>query len=151
VSLSRLAVGRPVAVAMLTLAGVFLGAISFVRLPIDLLPSIAYPRLVVHTRYPDVGPTEVERFITEPIEQAVGRVPGVEHVESVSREGMSLVTLRFSWGTDMDFAALNVREQLDNIRKDQQSHERKSRRRHWSLAALILIAIIGLGWLGWQQ
>jgi HAE1 family hydrophobic/amphiphilic exporter-1 len=116
VSLSRLAVRRPVAVAMLTLAAVFLGGISFVRLPIDLLPSIAYPRLVVHTRYPDVGPTEVERFVTEPIEQAVGRVPGVERVESVSREGVSLVTLRFSWGTDMDFAALNVREQLDNIR-----------------------------------
>ena len=115
-SLSRLAVRRPVAVAMLTLAAVFLGGISFVRLPIDLLPSIAYPRLVVHTRYPDVGPTEVERFVTEPIEQAVGRVPGVERVESVSREGVSLVTLRFSWGTDMDFAALNVREQLDNIR-----------------------------------
>jgi len=101
---------------MLTLAVVFLGAISFVRLPIDLLPSIAYPRLVIYTRYPDVGPTEVERFVSEPIEQAVGRVPGVERVESVSREGMSLVTLRFSWGTDMDFAALNVREQLDNIR-----------------------------------
>jgi HAE1 family hydrophobic/amphiphilic exporter-1 len=116
VSLSRLAVRRPVAVAMLTLAAVFLGGISFVRLPIDLLPSIAYPRLVVHTRYPDVGPTEVERFVTEPIEQAVGRVPGVERVESVSREGVSLVTLRFAWGTDMDFAALNVREQLDNIR-----------------------------------
>jgi hydrophobic/amphiphilic exporter-1 (mainly G- bacteria), HAE1 family len=103
---------------MLTLAVVFLGAISFVRLPIDLLPSIAYPRLVIYTRYPDVGPTEVERFVTEPIEQAVGRVPGVERVESVSREGMSLVTLRFSWGTDMDFAALNVREQLDNIREN---------------------------------
>jgi HAE1 family hydrophobic/amphiphilic exporter-1 len=101
---------------MLVLAVVFLGAISFVRLPIDLLPSIAYPRLVVYTRYSDVGPTEVERFVSERIERAVGRVPGVEHVESVSREGVSLVTLRFSWGTDMDFAALNVREQLDNIR-----------------------------------
>jgi HAE1 family hydrophobic/amphiphilic exporter-1 len=103
---------------MLVLAVVFLGAISFVRLPIDLLPSIAYPRLVVYTRYPDVGPTEVERFVSERIERAVGRVPGVERVESVSREGISLVTLRFAWGTDMDFAALNVREQLDNIRDD---------------------------------
>ena len=117
-SLPRLSVRRPVAVAMLTLAAVFLGLISFVRLPIDLLPSIEYPRLVIYTRYPDVGPTEVERFVTEPIEQAVGRVPGVERVESVSRDGMSLVTLRFSWGTDMDFAALNVREQLDNIREN---------------------------------
>jgi HAE1 family hydrophobic/amphiphilic exporter-1 len=116
VSIARLSVARPVAVAMLVASVVFLGAISFSRLPIDLLPSIAYPRLVVYTRYPDVGPSEVERFITEPIERAAGRVPGVQRVESVSREGVSLVTLRFAWGTDMDFGALNVREQLDNIR-----------------------------------
>ncbi len=116
-SLPRLAVRRPVAITMLWLAVAFLGVISFFRLPIDLLPSVSYPRLVVHTSYPDVAPTEVERFVTERIERAVARVPGVEQVESVSREGISLVTLRFSWGTDMDFAALNVREQLDNIRE----------------------------------
>ena len=101
---------------MLFLAVVFLGLISYVRIPIDLLPDVAYPRLVVYTQYPDVGPAEVERFVTEEIERGVSRVPGVERVESVSREGVSLVTLRFSWGTDMDFAALNVREQLDNLR-----------------------------------
>ncbi|MEE8116820.1 MAG: efflux RND transporter permease subunit, partial [Gemmatimonadales bacterium] len=83
-----------------------------------LLPSVSYPQLVVYTRYPDVGPSEVERFVTERIERVVSRVAGVERVESVSREGISLVTLRFSWGTDMDFAALNVREQLDNIREE---------------------------------
>jgi len=118
VSIPRLSVGRPVAVAMFVLAVLFLGGISFARLPIDLLPSVAYPRLVVYTPYPDVGPTEVERFISERIERVVSRVPGVERVESVSREGVSLVTLLFSWGTDMDFAALNVREQLDNIREN---------------------------------
>jgi hydrophobic/amphiphilic exporter-1 (mainly G- bacteria), HAE1 family len=62
------------------------------------------------------GPAEIERFITEPIEAAVSRVPGVESVESVSREGVSMVVLRFAWGTDMDFAALNVRENLDGLR-----------------------------------
>ncbi len=101
---------------MLFAAIAFLGLISFVRIPIDLLPDVSYPRLVVYTQYSDVGPAEVERFVTEPIERGVSRVPGVERVESVSREGISLVTLRFSWGTDMDFAALNVREQLDNLR-----------------------------------
>jgi HAE1 family hydrophobic/amphiphilic exporter-1 len=100
---------------MLFVGVIFLGIISFVRIPIDLLPDVSYPRLVVYTQYPDVGPAEVERFVTEPIERGVSRVPGVERVESVSREGVSLVTLRFSWGTDMDFAALNVREQLDNL------------------------------------
>jgi HAE1 family hydrophobic/amphiphilic exporter-1 len=115
-SVSSGSIRRPVAVAMLFLAIVFLGIISFVRIPIDLLPDVAYPRLVVYTPYTDVGPTEVERFVTEPIERGVSRVSGVERVESVSREGISLVTLRFSWDTDMDFAALNVREQLDNLR-----------------------------------
>ncbi|MBT8397706.1 MAG: efflux RND transporter permease subunit [Gemmatimonadetes bacterium] len=108
---------RPVAVAMLFLAVILLGIISFVRLPIDLLPDVSYPRLVVYTSYPDVAPAEVERLITERVEAQSAAVPGVERVTSVSREGVSLVTLRFGWGTDMDFAMLNVRERLDNIRE----------------------------------
>ncbi|MBV9773300.1 MAG: efflux RND transporter permease subunit [Gemmatimonadetes bacterium] len=115
-SLPKAAIGRPVAVTMFFLGVVFLGILSFVRLPIDLLPDVAYPRLVVYTTNTGVAPAEVERFLTEPVEQAVSTVPGVQKVESVSREGSSLVTVRFAWGTDMDFAALNVREKLDNIR-----------------------------------
>ncbi len=101
---------------MLVVAAVFLGAISLARLPVDLLPDVSYPQLVVSTRYAGVGPAEIERFVTEPVEQQVSTVPGVERVESASRDGVSLVTLRFAWGTDMDFAALNVREKLDNLR-----------------------------------
>jgi hydrophobic/amphiphilic exporter-1 (mainly G- bacteria), HAE1 family len=115
-SIPRLSIGRPVAVAMLSIAVVFLGVLSLTRLPVDLLPDIAYPRLVIYSSYSNVGPAEVERFVTEPIEQAVSRVPGKERIESVTREGISLVTLQFAWGTDMDFAALNVREALDRIR-----------------------------------
>ena len=115
-SLPRLSIRRPVAVAMVFLGVVFLGVLSFVRLPIDLLPDVAYPRLVVYTTDPSAAPAEVERFITLPVEQAVSAVPGVQKVESVTREGTSLVTARFAWGTDMDFAALNAREKLDNIR-----------------------------------
>jgi HAE1 family hydrophobic/amphiphilic exporter-1 len=117
-SISNRCIKRPVAVAMLFLAIAMLGIISFRRLPIDLLPDVAYPRLVIYTTYADVGPAEVERFVTERIERQVARVPGVERLESVSREGVSLVTLRFAWGTDMEFAVLNVREQLDNLRDD---------------------------------
>lgn len=115
-SLPRLAIRRPVAVAMAFTAIIFVGLLSFQRLPIDLLPEIAYPKLVVYTGYPNVAPTEIERFVTERVESSVSAVPGVERVESVSREGVSLVTLRFAWGTNMDFAALNVRERLDNLR-----------------------------------
>jgi len=115
-SLPQLSIRRPVAVAMFFLGVVFLGVLSFLRLPIDLLPDVAYPRLVVFTSNAGVAPAEVERFITEPVEQAVSTVPGVQNVESTSREGGSLVTVRFAWGTDMDFAALGVREKLDNLR-----------------------------------
>jgi hydrophobic/amphiphilic exporter-1 (mainly G- bacteria), HAE1 family len=115
-SLPRLSIDRRVGVAMFYVAVVVLGVLSFRRLPIDLLPDIAYPKLVIYKTYPDVAPIEVERFVTERIEQSVARVPGVERVESITREGISLTVLNFAWGTDMDFAALNVREQLDQIR-----------------------------------
>jgi HAE1 family hydrophobic/amphiphilic exporter-1 len=115
-SVPRIAISRPVAVAMFFLGVVFLGLLSFLRLPIDLLPDVAYPRLVVYTTNPNAAPAEVERFLTEPVEQAVSTVAGVQKVESVTREGYSLVTARFAWGTDMDFAALNTREKLDNVR-----------------------------------
>ena len=114
-SVPRTSTERPVAVWMLFLAIVLLGGISYARLPIDLLPDVSYPRLVIYTVYEEVAPAEVERRITEPIEGAAAAVPGVERVTSTSRYGVSLVTLRFAWGTDMDFAVLNVREQLDNI------------------------------------
>ena len=108
---------RPVAVWMLFLAIILLGGISYVRLPIDLLPDVSYPRLIIYTSYPDVAPAEVERLVTERIEGQAAAAPGVERVTSVSREGVSLVTLRFQWGTDMDFAMLNVRERMDNVRE----------------------------------
>ncbi len=103
---------------MLVLAVVLLGGISYARLPIDLLPEVSFPRLVVYTSYPNVAPAEIERLVTEKIEQQAAAVPRVEKVTSVSQEGVSLVTLRFAWGTNMDFATLNVRERLDNIREE---------------------------------
>ncbi len=103
---------------MVYFAVVLLGAIAFTRLPVDLLPDVAFPTLTIWTQYPEAGPAEVERFVTEPIEQAVARVPGVRSLSSVSREGASHVQLQFVWGTDMDYATLSVRERLDHIRYD---------------------------------
>ncbi len=114
-AVSDLSIRRPVATAMVYLAIGVLGAVSFARLPIDLLPDVAFPTLSVWTTYPDAGPAEVERFVTEPVEAVVSRVPGVKSVDSRSREGQSLVRLQFYWGTDMEFAMLHVRERLDNL------------------------------------
>jgi len=115
VSIPRTSTVRPVAVAMLFLAIILVGVIGYLRLPIDLLPDVAYPRLVVYSSYPDVAPAEVERQVTRRIESAVSSVGGIETVTSTTREGTALVTMRFAWGTDMDFALLNSREALDQV------------------------------------
>ncbi len=114
-TLPDLSIRRPVATAMLYLAVGVVGVVSFARLPIDLLPDVSFPTLSVWTTYPDAGPAEVERFVTEPVEAVVSRVPAVRSVDSRSREGQSLVRLQFHWGTDMEFAMLHVRERLDNL------------------------------------
>jgi HAE1 family hydrophobic/amphiphilic exporter-1 len=114
-ALPDLSIRRPVATTMLYLAVGVLGVVSFARLPIDLLPDVSFPTLSVWTTYPDAGPAEVERFVTEPVEAVVSRVPAVRSVDSRSREGQSLVRLQFHWGTDMEFAMLHVRERLDNL------------------------------------
>jgi HAE1 family hydrophobic/amphiphilic exporter-1 len=116
VKLARLAVDRPVTVYMFYFAVILLGIVSLRELSVDLLPDISYPRISVITNYPGVAPEEIETLITAPLESAVSRVPGLRRVESVSKEGVSLLTLEFDWGTDMDFTMLHTREQLDNAK-----------------------------------
>jgi HAE1 family hydrophobic/amphiphilic exporter-1 len=116
VSLIRASIRRPVAVSMVFIAITCLGLISLRRLPIDLLPDLSFPRIVIYTTYPDVSPLEIERVITSPIESRLTRLPGKERVESITREGLSLIVIRFAWGTRMDLAMLNVREAVDNAR-----------------------------------
>lgn len=114
--LSEVSVRRPVATTMFFSGVLILGVISLTHLSVDLLPNISYPKLTVWTSYRDVPPVEVEELVTVPIEEAVSTIPRVRRLTSVSKEGASLVTLEFLWGTNMDIAALNVREKLDNLR-----------------------------------
>ena len=89
--LSQFAVDRPIFTSMIALIVILLGAVSLIRLPIDLMPDITYPTLSIRTNYADAGPEEIEELITRPLEEAVSAVPGVEEVTSVSTEGSSSV------------------------------------------------------------
>ena len=100
---------------MFTLAVILFGAVSFSRLKINLLPELTYPTLTIRTDYPGAAPAEIENLITKPIEEAVGVVENVNRVSSVSRSGQSDVILEFNWGTEMDYAGLDVREKLDAL------------------------------------
>ncbi|QJR79431.1 efflux RND transporter permease subunit [Alteromonas pelagimontana] len=108
-----IAVKRPVAVAMFTFAVLLFGMVSLNRLSINLLPELSYPTLTIRTDYAGAAPAEIEQLVSKPIEEAVGVVKGVRSVTSTSRPDQSDVVLEFIWGTDMDFASLEVREKLD--------------------------------------
>jgi HAE1 family hydrophobic/amphiphilic exporter-1 len=113
--ISRFAVHRPIFTIMVVLIVILLGTISLINLPIDLMPDISYPTLSISCSYENAGPEEIEELITRPIEQAMSAVPGVEEVSSVSVEGQGTVRVTFSWGTDLDAAASDIRDRLDRV------------------------------------
>jgi len=104
---------RRVTVSMSAVALLLFGGVAFTRLPLNLMPELSYPSLTVETRLPGAAPAEVETLVTRPVEEVVGVVAGVQRLTSVSRPGLSQVTLEFGWGQEMDFAALDVRQKLD--------------------------------------
>ena len=108
-------VTRPVAITMFILAlGVF-GVVSFLKLPVDLLPEISYPTLTVRTAYPGAAPEDVEDRVSTRLQEALSTLPGLVRTSSVSRAGFSDVVLEFDWGTGMTFAVQEVRDRIDGV------------------------------------
>ncbi|MGE5483969.1 MAG: efflux RND transporter permease subunit [Ignavibacteriales bacterium] len=114
--LAQTSAGRPVAVTMLILVLVVFGMFSFQRLSVDLLPEMNFPVAAVITSYSGAGPAEIERLVSVPIEEAVSTITNVKSVTSTSQEGLSFVVVEFDYSTDMDYAALQVREKAEQTR-----------------------------------
>ncbi len=115
--LSRFSVNRPVTITMIFLGVALLGFISWKRLPQELFPPITYPQLTVVTLYGNAAPEEMENLITKPLEEAIGTVKNLKRIKSISREGVSMVTAEFDWGTNMGFAHLELREKIDPVKE----------------------------------
>jgi HAE1 family hydrophobic/amphiphilic exporter-1 len=109
-------VRRPVAVAMAYAALSLVGVVSWLKMPVELLPDTELPRLRITATWRGAGPETTEAFLTSPVEAAVQQVRGVAKVTSVSEEqngaGVSTVDVEFARGTDMDFARLDLSERL---------------------------------------
>jgi HAE1 family hydrophobic/amphiphilic exporter-1 len=97
---------------MIAIAAAVFGLVSYERLPLNLMPNMAYPTITVRTEADGYAPEEVESQVSRHIEEALATTSGLVELESRSRAGMSDVVLEFTWGTDMDKAAQSVREQL---------------------------------------
>lgn len=116
-SLSSGAVRRPVTTLMFFIAVVVMGFVAYKRLAIDQLPDITFPSVSVLTKYEGASPAEIEKLVTEPIEKAVSTISNVKEVRSKSSEDSSLVTVDFSWGTDIDEAANEVRDKVGQAKR----------------------------------
>jgi hydrophobic/amphiphilic exporter-1 (mainly G- bacteria), HAE1 family len=114
--LPDLAVKRPIAVLMLVGVVLLLGVVSFTSLPLDLFPDMQFPVAVIITDYSGAAPLEVENMVTRPLEGALGLVQNIQSLSSTSSPGNSLILMQFNWGTDMNFALLEVRERIDMVR-----------------------------------
>ena len=101
---------------MIFFAVLVVGLVSLRELAVDLLPSAETPWISITTRYEGVAPQEIETLLTRPIEQAVSTVEGVDQITGSSSEGLSRVSLAFDWGTDLEVATNDIRQQLDLIR-----------------------------------
>ncbi|MEZ6047777.1 MAG: efflux RND transporter permease subunit [Planctomycetaceae bacterium] len=117
-SLTKLAVHRPVTTFMCSVVVLILGYIALIRLPIDLLPDFTWPVLSIQAVYPGAGPEEVESQIAKPLELAISRVPGVDKVASYVNEGSCELVAYFTWGVDLDEATSDMRARLERVKQD---------------------------------
>ncbi|MCK4352191.1 efflux RND transporter permease subunit, partial [candidate division WOR-3 bacterium] len=116
-NLIKFSVNRRVTITMMVLIIVLLGFISLSKLGLDLLPDIEYPVVSVMTTYPGVASQEIEEQVTRPVEESVSMISGVKSVNSSSEEGVSVVIVEFEWGTNLDFAAQDIRDRIGLIKE----------------------------------
>jgi len=105
-------VNRKVTTAMLAMILVVLGSIAFTRLGLDFFPDIEFPTVSVVTSYRGASSEDIENTITRPLEQIINSVNRVNKVNSITIEGASVIMVEFEWGTNLDFAAQDVRDQI---------------------------------------
>ena len=100
--LANFSVNRPVAIIMIVLAVMLIGAVSLSGLYVDLLPEMNLPIAIVMTGYTGSAPQEVENMISKPLEEVLGTVGNIKNISSISSLGNSTVIAEFEMDTDMD-------------------------------------------------
>jgi cobalt-zinc-cadmium resistance protein CzcA len=104
-------------VAFLTLLVIAFGAWQITKLPIDAVPDVTNRQVQISTFAPTLGPVDIEKQVTFPVETALAGIPGVEMTRSLSRNGFSQVTAVFTDATDIYFARAQVTERLAQARE----------------------------------
>jgi HAE1 family hydrophobic/amphiphilic exporter-1 len=114
-SLYEGAVKKPIMTSLCFLAVVIFGLFSLSKLPIDLYPDIDTNTIMVMTAYPGASASDIENNVTRPLENTLNAVSNLKHITSKSSENMSLITLEFEYGHDIDVITNDVRDKLDMV------------------------------------
>ncbi|HNT97571.1 MAG TPA: efflux RND transporter permease subunit, partial [Elusimicrobiales bacterium] len=113
--ITDLSIKRPVLTTMMILTVLVLGAFSYLRLGIDLMPDVEFPFVMIQTTLRGAGPEEMESSVTKTIEEAVNTISGIEDLNSTSYEGLSLVMIKFALEKNGDVAAQEVRDKVNSV------------------------------------
>ena len=114
-SLYEGAVKRPIMTALCFVAVVIFGLFSFSKLPIDLIPDIETNTVMIITSYAGASASDIENNVTRPLENTLNSVEHLKHISSSSKENISLITLEFEFGYDIDDLTNDVRDKLDMV------------------------------------
>ncbi len=113
--LPEFSVNRRITILMLTILIIIVGGISFTKLGLEMLPDMDYPVISIITSYPGASSQDVEETITKTIETAIATVKDIKSLKSESMENVSLILVEFNWGANLDFAAQDLRDVIDQI------------------------------------
>ena len=117
-TLAELSLKRPVTAIMFFVSMVAIGLIAAFRLPLEQFPSIDFPFLFVQIPYPGSTPTEIERTIARPVEEALATLPGIKRMNSTSDAESAQIFLEFKMGENVAIKAVQAREKIDAIRSE---------------------------------
>jgi hydrophobic/amphiphilic exporter-1 (mainly G- bacteria), HAE1 family len=106
------AVKRPITTLLIFVGVMIFGIYSLVRIPVDLYPEMEFPALTIFTTYAGANATDIETNLTKPIEDAVSSISDIKQINSISRDNMSVVTVEFEFGKNLDEASNDMRDAL---------------------------------------
>ena len=114
-SIYKSAINSPITTALVFVAVMILGVFSYMRLPIDQFPEMEPPYVSVMTAYPGANSSEIETNVSKLLENSLNSVEGLKEIMSTSKDNLSLVTLEFEWGYDLDEAVNDIRSSIDMV------------------------------------
>ena len=113
----RLAISRPYTVAVVVILALLFSVLAYMRIPVQLKPTVDQPTISVQTTYRGASPVEVEEQITRPIEDLLQGITGLEELRSGSIEGVSTVILEFGWGVNKERVVVDVVNKLSQLQQ----------------------------------